>query len=229
VNDIGRRVESRYSVLGLNEMVSKKETKSIRKKEDILETAMELFLERGYSATSTNDICAAAHINKPTLYYYFDSKRQLFFSLHIKSMQEVLEPYLEKADSIEDPWERLVFMIREYTKMICLHPELKVLIHETLSIKDEYFKQTRKVWKKHYLLLRNTIKQLQSTGKILPDFRSSWVAVLLLGMITWITFWFDYTRRTNQIDEIADSAVRIALDGLRSGKNSIATNKKEDT
>jgi len=222
-------VESRYSVIGLSEMVSKKETKSIRKKEDILETAMELLLERGYSATSTNDICAAAHINKPTLYYYFDSKRQLFFSLHIKSMQEVLEPYLEKADSIKDPWGRLVFMLREYTKMICLHPELRVLIHETLSIKDEYFKQTRKVWKKHYLLLRNTIRQLQSTGKILPDFKSSWVAVLLLGMITWITFWFDYTRRTNQIDEIADSAVRIALNGLRSGKNSISANQKEDT
>jgi AcrR family transcriptional regulator len=43
------------------------------KKDSILQIAMELFLEKGYSATSTNDICAAAKINKPTLYYYFEA------------------------------------------------------------------------------------------------------------------------------------------------------------
>jgi len=47
-------------------------------KDDILDVAMRLFLEKGYSATSAADVCAAAGISKPTLYYYFTNKRHLF-------------------------------------------------------------------------------------------------------------------------------------------------------
>jgi len=40
--------------------------------------ATELFAERGYSATTTREICQRAGITKPVLYYYFGSKEQLF-------------------------------------------------------------------------------------------------------------------------------------------------------
>jgi AcrR family transcriptional regulator len=196
------------------EMVSKEEDKQpLPKKEEILRVAMELFLDQGYSATSTNAICAAAGINKPTLYYYFKSKRHLFFESHIKHIQEVLRPYTARAATIEDPWERLTFIIREFTKIVCQHPELRVLTHESLSIKDQYFEEIRKEWKKHYLLLLNTISELQSSGTIAADFKPSWVALLLLGMITWITYWFDYNRE-DHIDDIAETALRTTLFGL---------------
>lgn len=208
-------------------MAAQQRNKGVKKMEDILETAIELFLEKGYEGTSTNDICSTARINKPTLYYYFDSKRQLFFSLHRKHIEEVLTPYLEVAASIKDPWERLCFMVREYTKIICQHPELRVLIHETMSIKDDYFEQIRTEWKKHYLLLGDTISQLQSTGGILPDLKPSWAALLLLGMITWITYWFDYSRK-DRMDEIAEAALKLALFGLLEREHSISSNRKEE-
>jgi AcrR family transcriptional regulator len=183
------------------------------KKDSILQIAMELFLEKGYSATSTNDICAAARINKPTLYYYFESKRHLFFEAHMKHIQEVLRPYVDRAAAIDDPSARLQFMIREFTRIICNQPELRVLTHEAMSIKDQYFEEIRKEWKKHYLLLLNTIEELQVAGTIAADFKPSWVALLLLGMITWITYWFDYGR-TKDVDAIAETALRVSLSGL---------------
>jgi AcrR family transcriptional regulator len=201
-------------------------TKGTEKKEAILQDAMELFLEKGYSATSTNDICVAAKINKPTLYYYFNSKRHLFFESHIKHIQEVLRPYVEQAASIADPWERLTFIIREFTKIVCNHPELRVLTHETLSIKDQYFEEIRKEWKKHYLLLLNTISELQSNGTIAANLKPSWAALLLLGMITWITYWFDYNRK-DKIDDIAETALRVTLSGLSEGENPLSAKRKE--
>ncbi len=207
-------------------MSTKQEDKNTTKKEEILQSAMELFLEKGYSATSTNDICAAAKINKPTLYYYFKSKRQLFFESHSKHIQDVLRPYLARVALIEDPWERLTFIVREFTKIVCHSPELRVLTHESMSIKDDYFEQIRKEWKKHYLLLHNTIAQLQSTGTIPPDLKPSWVALLILGMITWITFWFDYDRK-KYMDDIAETALRLILFGLTDRKGSFAVNLEE--
>lgn len=213
MKDIGRVLIERFSWQMKSKMAAKQRTKRNMKKETILQSAMDLFLEKGYSATSTNDICSVAKINKPTLYYYFESKRHLFATHHMRHINETLTPYLEVAGSIEDPWERFVFMIRQYTKIICQHPELRVLIHETLSIKNDYFEQVRMEWKKHYLLLRDTISQLQSSGKAPPDLKPSWAALLLLGMITWITFWLDYSQQ-DKIHEVTETALKLALFGL---------------
>jgi len=182
-------------------------------KDDILDVAMRLFLEKGYSATSTADVCAAAGISKPTLYYYFTNKRHLFFSCHMRSIDKVLRPYIEKASAIKDPNERLIFMIREFTRMICLNPDLRILIHETMSIGDKYFDEIRKPWKRHYILLRDTIQELQSSGKLSSVVEPSRAGLFLLGMITWITFWFDY-RRQEGIDSIAEAAVYQGFCGL---------------
>jgi len=190
-------------------------------KDDILDIAMKLFLEQGYSATSTSDICVAAGISKPTLYYYFQNKRHLFFSCHMRSIQRDLIPYIEKAAAINDPKERLAYMITEFTRMICLNPDLKVLIHETMSMRDKYFDRIRKEWKRHYLLLRDTIQELQSTRKSSSSIESSRGALLLLGMITWITFWFDY-RRQEKVEDIAESTRRMAFNGLFGRNTSVS-------
>ena len=51
------------------------------KKNIILNSAFELFLENGYEATSIRQICKRAGIEPPTLYYFFGSKKSLFFSM----------------------------------------------------------------------------------------------------------------------------------------------------
>jgi TetR/AcrR family transcriptional regulator len=47
----------------------------------IIESALELFSARGYEAVSVQEICIASGITKPTLYYYFGSKRGLLAAL----------------------------------------------------------------------------------------------------------------------------------------------------
>ena len=75
------------------------------------------------------------------------------------------------------------------------------------------FAQIKKEWKSHYLLLRNTIADLQKTGRIATDLKPSWAALSLIGMITWMTFWFDFSRK-GKIDEIIESAVTFASHAL---------------
>lgn len=51
------------------------------KKERIEKVAFRLFLEKGYSETSIRNICVKANIEAPTLYYYYGSKKGLFFKI----------------------------------------------------------------------------------------------------------------------------------------------------
>lgn len=194
---------------------NKRERASQKKREKILQATMQLLLKKGSTnSTSTTDICTAAKLTRPTLYHYFGSKRNLLLSVHMDSIEMTLKPYLEEATSIADARNRLSYMIRAYTgEIICLHPELRVLIHDTLTMKDKYFREVRRVWKTHYLLLRDTIVQLQSEGRIRNDIKPSWAALFVLGMLTWTTYWFDYSRK-EEVSRIADLAEELVLHGL---------------
>lgn len=189
---------------------------SQKKKAEIIQKATNLFLKKGFDATSTNDICAYAKLTKPSLYHYFESKGHLLFSVHMRAIETVLYPYIEEVMLINEPDKRLETMVRELTRTMCSHPELRFLLHGTLGIRDKYHAAIRKEWKRLYLLLRDTISELQSAGKVDRDVRPSWAALLLLGMIAWITFWFDYKTR-DQIDELARLTVKMAFRGLGFG------------
>lgn len=57
------------------------------RRQEILETAMELFTEKGYEETSMRDIAQACQVVPGLCYRYFDSKQKLF--------QEAMDTYVE--------------------------------------------------------------------------------------------------------------------------------------
>jgi AcrR family transcriptional regulator len=62
--------------------VQKAEPRFGRRKEarpaEILDAALELFVERGYATTRLEDVAQRAGVSKGTVYLYFDSKEELF-------------------------------------------------------------------------------------------------------------------------------------------------------
>lgn len=59
------------------------------RRQELLDCAMRLFIERGFAATSMRDIARAADVTPGLAYHYFDSKQKLF--------SEVLEAYAEQC------------------------------------------------------------------------------------------------------------------------------------
>jgi AcrR family transcriptional regulator len=74
-------------------------------RERLLESAKRLFSQRGYYATSVEDIVESAGFSKGTFYFYFKSKEELFKSLveemHL-SIVKRLENFLERELPLED-------------------------------------------------------------------------------------------------------------------------------
>lgn len=57
------------------------EEKKQKRKEHIINTAFELFAEKGYSATGMRDIMKAANISKGGIYVYFESKTAILLAI----------------------------------------------------------------------------------------------------------------------------------------------------
>jgi AcrR family transcriptional regulator len=60
-------------------------------RERLLDSALQLFAERGYDAAGVQEVCTVAGVTKPTLYHYFGSKRGLLDAL----LRERSAPLLE--------------------------------------------------------------------------------------------------------------------------------------
>jgi len=52
-----------------------------QRRTQLLDTAVTVFADKGYHATSMNDVADAAGVTKPVLYQHFSSKRELFVEL----------------------------------------------------------------------------------------------------------------------------------------------------
>lgn len=81
------------------------------RREQICEAALELFLEKGFAATTIRDICARSGVNQASIYDYIANKNdilrrllnQLWFREDVPTLQGVL---LDQSLSLEDALEQ---------------------------------------------------------------------------------------------------------------------------
>ena len=97
-----------------------------------LRTAARLFQQRGYDATSMNDVAAALKLSKGGLYHHFQSKDEILFEIMNHAMEITQERVLNPVRGIADPEERLRALIRLHIEVV-LSPrdrEITVMLHE---------------------------------------------------------------------------------------------------
>jgi AcrR family transcriptional regulator len=83
--------------------MSPEETRSARKRRQIMEAATSVFLQKGYLGTSMDEVAALAAVSKQTVYKHFADKESLFAEIVTGTVDEagdrVHASVLELADS----------------------------------------------------------------------------------------------------------------------------------
>lgn len=98
----------------------------ISAKERILESAQRLFAEQGFWGTSVQDITEAAGVNKAMLFYYFESKENLYFRLIEGILGEVLETVKDKISARRNPVEKLAVILETYDELCSIPKNFEV-------------------------------------------------------------------------------------------------------
>lgn len=76
--------------------------------DDIVNVARPLFSQKGYAATSVEQIATAAGIGKGTIYEYFQNKEDLFVASVMAWLTDGIARLEKMVDQITDPDERLI-------------------------------------------------------------------------------------------------------------------------
>jgi AcrR family transcriptional regulator len=88
------------------------------KREAVLRVAGQLFVERGFHATSLDDIARLLNVTKPTLYYYVKNKDEILFEC-VRAGLEMLHDGMEKIRLAGGrPIDRLIAGIRSYVEIV---------------------------------------------------------------------------------------------------------------
>jgi AcrR family transcriptional regulator len=160
-------------------------------RQEILRTAARLFQQRGYDATSMNDVAAALKLSKGGLYHHFQSKDEILFEIMNHAMEITQERVLNPVRGIADPEERLRALIRLHIEVV-LSPrdrEITVMLHENHPLPPALRKRINARKKDYIHFLENLMEEVQRSrhakGKVGPHA----AAFALLGMINWIYQW----------------------------------------
>src|SRR6266852_7799314 len=68
-----------------------KQARSKKTKEKIVQAAIQLFQERGYEKTTSNDIASEAGVSVGSFYVYFTDKRQMLLSIFDRLADELFK------------------------------------------------------------------------------------------------------------------------------------------
>src|SRR6266849_33547 len=161
-------------------------------RQEILRTAARLFQQRGYDATSMNDVAAALKLSKGGLYHHFQSKDEILFEIMNHAMEITQQRVLDPVRGIADPEERLRSLIRRHIEVV-LSPrdrEITVMQHENHPLPPALRKRINARKKDYIHFLENLMAEVQQSRQARGRVSPRAAAFALLGMLNWIYQWY---------------------------------------
>lgn len=134
----------------------------------IIETAKQLFIEKGFAETSMSDIAARVGINRPTLHYYFRTRDRMFQAVFgsivmtlLPKVQDIIKqdlPFIDRINRILDEYVTLFTENPDIPRFICGEIQ-RDIAHLFATAKEMQFD-------KIFLVIKDRMLQEMETGKL---------------------------------------------------------------
>lgn len=195
---------------------------------DVLDVAASLFCARGFSATTVDDIAAAAGLNKAMLYYYFGSKAGILYRVYMETVDEMLA--LLEADDPEAPADQeLAKVIRAIVTQITRHPDYVTVFFQELQWLDKWLPaEEYQTVRKRQAIFVDYVEKIIHRGMAAGTFRQVDLELAtsgVLGMVGWIYQWHRASDSRTP-EQMADFFLDLALHGLSPGERTAAGSRR---
>jgi len=184
-----------------------------RRTAEVFRTAAKIILRKGYDATSVSDIADALGITKAGLYHYIRGKTDLLYEIMKYGLRELDREVMVPATKIENPEERLRFMISTHARLVTRGDgAVTILVDEARALSAAQFRAVTRLKRAYLEALRDALEALRKQGK-LRDIDTTVAAFGVIAMVNWLSRWYQPDGKLTAA-EIADQIVDIALFGL---------------
>ena len=122
-------------------MNTKNEKRIAFNKMNIQDAAGKLFKEKGITGTTVDDIAREAQYSKATIYVYFKSKEDIYYSIvfeYLKILHDGIRSCFDKQTTYESTYYELCYMLADFEEQYPLYFEC---ILGNISVEEEQMKE----------------------------------------------------------------------------------------
>lgn len=182
------------------------------KRHAVLSTAAQLFNEKGFHATSLDDIAARLQVSKPTLYYYVKNKDEILIECVRQGLQKTLDGIEVSRLAGGSTLDQLMACIRTYVGVVTQDFGMCVI-----RVSDEELPlDSRRALRQLKSAIDQEFRRLVAAGVaegVLQPCDPKMVAFFIAGAVGWIGRWYqpggEYTPT-----QIADQCIATLCQGI---------------
>ena len=195
----------------------------------ILWVAERLFLEKGFSDTSTTEIAKAVGCNQALIHYYFRTKEKLFWDVFAPKMEQVVEYLDAPLDESVEFFERISNIIEFYFGMLELDERLAPFIVKELimnpvrwdKFRERFLRSEKRsrAFDKFEKMLneevaKGTVRNILAIDLLL-DIMSLTISAFIIAPMGFATGECDSVSRKAYLERRRDDVRCLVLNGIR--------------
>jgi TetR/AcrR family transcriptional regulator, cholesterol catabolism regulator len=182
------------------------------RREHILRVASRVFAEKGYRATSLQEIADEVGVTRPSFYYHFKSKQEILAAIVDAAFERAEAAVDEATETGGSAIDQIRDFVRRYVEINTEHAEVPVLFQSLGELDEEAAEAARR----RRRVIDHKLARLIERGVQVGELTSSSPLIAaygILGAANWMHTWYRQGGRLRP-EEIADMLADLALYGL---------------
>jgi AcrR family transcriptional regulator len=157
----------------------------------LLTVATELFAEKGFDATSVQEVVERARVTKGALYHYFDSKQDLLYEIY-HSIISVQLADLERILAAGDPpGQTLRAIIVNLVETTAARADQAMVFGREMHRLDQVrMDAVRADRRRYHDLVRDVVARAQAAGDFAAVADADTVTLVVFGVINQLPVWY---------------------------------------
>jgi AcrR family transcriptional regulator len=183
--------------------------------ERLLAVATRLFAEKGFEATSVQEIVESAGVTKGAMYHYFASKDDLLYEIYHRLLMMQTRRLEQFADGKGSAAERLRDAAVDVIDTSFLHLDELTVFFRSMHLLTKEKRKTVRAERRHYHeRFRALVEEGQAAGIFRGDVPADIVVQFFFGTVHQLSTWY-HPNGPLATHEVSEHYVSLLLDGLQ--------------
>ena len=182
------------------------------KRQAVLQAAAELFNERGFHATSLDDIAARLNVSKPTLYYYVKNKDEILLQCVSQGLEMTLEGIEASRQAGGNAVDQLRACMQVYAGIVTQPFGMCLIRVGDEEVPEPSRTELRRMKSEIDQAFRRLVAQGVQEGTLAPC-DPKMTAFVIAGALSWIGRWYhsggEYTAA-----QVAEQCIGTLMHGV---------------
>lgn len=197
--------------------------KGQKRKQQIIDTAKEMFIQNGFQSTHIGQVCEKLNIARGTVYQYFGNKREILYAI-LESVEEKIDDILDPDDLRDflktNPAQKAVLKFISDRLSECIHAItsehiiIKLVYKDIVGIDDEVVARVSKFLEYISKVVTRDMDEIKKKGVYKKTIDPEVTAIMLIGSVMYAVYEYDHKQKDLLNRDIIESMVSNFLYGV---------------